>query len=53
MEKWECTICGYVYDPMVGDPEHGVKPKTPFENLPKNWVCPICGATKDKFVKKE
>ena len=53
MAKWECLICGYVYDPAVGDPENGVKPGTPFENLPENWTCPICGAPKDQFVKKE
>ncbi|MGQ9530763.1 MAG: rubredoxin [Candidatus Bathycorpusculaceae bacterium] len=53
MEKWECQICGYVYDPAVGDIEHGVKPGTPFEALPENWVCPICGAPKDQFFKKE
>lgn len=53
MAKWECLICGYVYDPAVGDPENGIKPGTPFENLPENWTCPICGAPKDQFVKKE
>jgi rubredoxin len=53
LEKWECTICGYVYDPAVGDPEHGVKAGTPFEALPEDWVCPVCGAGKDQFVKKE
>ncbi|MEM2947333.1 MAG: rubredoxin [Candidatus Bathyarchaeia archaeon] len=52
MEKWECIICGYVYDPEVGDPGHGIKPGTPFEALPENWVCPVCGAPKDQFVKK-
>jgi len=41
-----------VYDPDVGDPEHGITPGTPFENLPEDWTCPICGATKDQFVKK-
>ena len=53
LEKWECTICGYIYDPAVGDPEHGVKAGTSFEALPDNWVCPVCGAGKDQFVKKE
>jgi rubredoxin len=53
LAKWECLICGYVYDPAVGDPENGIKPGTPFENLPENWTCPICGAPKDQFVKKE
>jgi rubredoxin len=52
LEKWECLICRYIYDPEAGDPEHGVKPGTPFEALPENWVCPICGTPKDQFVKK-
>jgi len=51
MEKWECMVCGYVYDPAVGDPDHGAKPGTPFEQLPDDWVCPDCGATKDMFEK--
>ncbi len=53
LEKWECLVCGYVYDPAVGDPEHDVKTGTPFEKLPEDWVCPLCGANKDQFVKKE
>lgn len=47
--KYVCTVCGYVYDPEKGDPDGGIKPGTGFEDLPKNWVCPICGASKDKF----
>jgi len=53
MEKWVCTICGYVYDPAVGDPDSGVAPGTAFEDLPDDWVCPICGATKDQFERSE
>lgn len=53
LEKWECTVCGYIYDPEIGDPEHGIKLGTPFENLPEDWTCPVCGAPKDQFVKKE
>jgi rubredoxin len=53
LEKWECTVCGYIYDPGVGDPEQGVKPGTPFEELPADWICPICGASKDQFIKKD
>jgi rubredoxin len=53
LDKYECTICGYIYDPEVGDPERGIKPGTVFENLPEDWVCPVCGAPKDQFVKKE
>lgn len=52
MEKWQCTACDYIYDPAHGDPDHGVVPGTPFENIPDSWVCPDCGASKDQFVKK-
>lgn len=52
MDKWECTVCGYIYDPKEGDPDHGVNPGTPFEALPDDWVCPVCGAPKDQFVMK-
>lgn len=51
MEKWQCTICGYIYDPSVGDPSQGIAPGTAFEDLPNSWVCPECGATKDMFEK--
>jgi len=51
MEKWECTACGYIYDPEEGDPEHGIKPGTPFEDLPDDWVCPQCGVSKEFFQK--
>jgi len=49
MEKWECLVCGYVYDPAVGDPERGIAPGTRFEDLPEDWTCPECGASKDEF----
>ncbi len=49
MDKWKCTVCGYVYDPVVGDPDGGVPGNTPFEELPDEWVCPVCGAPKDQF----
>jgi rubredoxin len=52
MDKYECSVCGYIYDPSEGDPPNGVKSGTPFETLPKDWVCPICGAAKDQFKKK-
>jgi len=52
MDKYECDLCGYVYDPAVGDPDSGVAPGTPFENLPADWVCPLCGAGKEDFSKK-
>ncbi|MFO8034977.1 MAG: rubredoxin [Candidatus Bipolaricaulota bacterium] len=49
MSKWECTVCGWIYDPQVGDPTQGIQPGTPFEDLPDDWVCPECGAPKDMF----
>ncbi len=52
MDRYVCTICGYVYDPEEGDPDNGVEPGTPFENLPDDWTCPICGAAKDAFEKE-
>jgi len=51
MDKWKCTICEYVYDPEKGEPDNGVKPGTPFEELPDDWVCPVCGAPKELFEK--
>jgi len=53
MEKWMCTVCGYVYDPEVGDPDNDIAPGTPFEQLPEDWVCPLCGVGKDMFEKQE
>ena len=49
MKKWRCTICGYIYDPAVGDEGNGVQPGTPFEALPDEWVCPNCGVGKELF----
>ncbi|MBN2355375.1 rubredoxin [candidate division KSB1 bacterium] len=49
MEKYICTNCGYVYDPELGDPEHGIPAGTPFEELPQDWRCPICYVSKDRF----
>lgn len=49
MDKWECSVCGYIYDPEQGDPDNGVNPGTPFEDLSDEWVCPVCGASKDEF----
>jgi len=53
MDKYECTVCGYIYDPEKGDTDNGIDPGTPFEKLPDAWVCPICGITKDMFKKVE
>jgi rubredoxin len=52
MDKYVCSICGYIYDPAAGDPDSGIKPGTRFEDLPDDWACPVCGATKDKFEKE-
>ncbi|MDA8077997.1 MAG: rubredoxin [Nitrospiraceae bacterium] len=49
MEKWKCSVCGYVYDPEEGDPDSGIAGGTPFDKLPEEWVCPVCGAGKDMF----
>ncbi|MHC4455559.1 MAG: rubredoxin [Planctomycetota bacterium] len=49
MKKYKCLMCGYVYDPAVGDPDNGVEAGTAFEDLPNDWVCPDCGAGKDEF----
>jgi rubredoxin len=49
MDKWACTICGYVYDPSKGDPDNSVAPGTTWEDIPHDWVCPICGAPKCDF----
>ena len=53
MDKYECSVCGYVYDPEEGDPDNGIDPGTPFDDLPDDWVCPVCGATRDQFEKSE
>jgi len=50
---YECSICGYQYDPAVGDPDNGIKPGTPFAELPDDWVCPLCKASKELFNKLE
>ena len=49
MQKYECDVCGYIYDPEKGDPDNGVKPGTAWEDVPENWVCPDCGASKKEF----
>jgi nitrite reductase (NADH) large subunit len=50
-DKYECTTCGHIYDPAEGDPEHGIPKGTPFENLPEDWVCPLCSMGKGAFQK--
>lgn len=49
MKRYECSVCGYIYDPADGDPDSGIAPGTAFEDLPEGWTCPICGASKDQF----
>ena len=49
MRKFECTVCGYIYDEELGDPDNGVAPGTKWEDVPDDWVCPVCGVGKDEF----
>lgn len=51
MKKYICEVCGYVYDPAVGDVEHGIEKGVAFADLPEDWLCPPCGASKDHFSK--
>ncbi|MFC1955671.1 rubredoxin [Chloroflexota bacterium] len=53
MAKYRCIVCGYIYDPELGDPDGGIKPGTSFEDIPDDWVCPVCGAAKSEFEKEE
>jgi rubredoxin len=50
MQRYVCEVCNYTYDPAEGDPENGVAPGTAFEDLPADWVCPLCGVGKEAFV---
>ena len=49
MEKYKCAVCGYIYDPELGDPDSNINPGTPFKEIPDDWVCPVCGAAKEDF----
>ena len=53
MARWECLVCGWVYDEDKGDEDSGIAPGTKFEDLPDDWVCPMCGASKEDFEKLE
>ena len=53
MDKYECSICGYIYDEAEGDADNGIAAGTKFADLPADWVCPTCGADKDAFVKMD
>lgn len=49
MSKWQCRFCSHIYDPAEGMPEDGIPPGTPFEDIPDDWSCPECGATKADY----
>lgn len=49
MKKYVCNICGYVYDEAAGDPDSGIAPGTKWEDIPEDWVCPLCGVSKENF----
>lgn len=49
MKRYVCDLCGYVYDPKIGDPDNGINPGTAFDDLPEDWTCPECGASKSDF----
>ncbi len=53
MEKYECLVCGWIYDPEKGDPDGGIEPGTKWEDIPDSWVCPVCGVDKTQFKKLE
>jgi rubredoxin len=53
LSKYVCSVCGYVYDEAKGIPEEGIEPGTVWEDLPEDWVCPLCGVTKEEFEKQE
>ena len=53
MKKYKCQVCGYIYEPENGDPDNNIPAGTPFEKLPEDWVCPLCGVGKDQFEEEE
>ena len=50
MKKYQCTVCGYIYEPELGDPDSGIAPGTAFEDIPNDWTCPVCGVNKEDFA---
>ena len=50
MKQYKCTVCGYIYDEAEGDPDSGLTPGTLYDDIPDNWMCPVCGVTKERFV---
>jgi rubredoxin len=53
MKRYKCVICGFIYDPELGDPNDGILPGIPFSDLPDDYICPVCGAGKDEFTEYE
>jgi rubredoxin len=53
MKRYKCVICGYIYDPDLGDPNNAIEPGIPFSDLPDDYICPVCGAGKDEFLDYE
>jgi len=53
MDRYKCVVCGYIYDPQDGDPSGGIEPGVSFNDLPADYICPVCGAGKDEFIKYE
>ena len=53
MKKYRCVVCEWIYDPAVGDPDGGIAPGTPFEEIPDDWACPVCGVDKSNFEEVE
>ena len=51
--KYVCDVCGYVYDETIGDPDNGIAPGTKWEDIPEDWVCPLCGVGKDQFSEEQ
>ncbi|MFP3317565.1 MAG: rubredoxin [Thermoplasmata archaeon] len=49
--KYQCSVCGYIYDPDIGEPDRGIPPGTPFDELPDDYTCPVCGASKELFMR--
>lgn len=49
MKKYKCVVCGYIYDPELGDPDGGIAAGTDFKDIPNDWICPVCGVDKSQF----
>ena len=52
MKKYRCEVCDWIYDPATGDPDSGIAPGPAFEDIPNDWVCPVCGVGKEDFVEE-